>query len=66
MDSDTMLYNIMWPNMDALFHKQVTVDQCLAKMEKELNDQDAGTRAKYPGAAKTIIYYDGMPADIRP
>jgi ABC-type glycerol-3-phosphate transport system substrate-binding protein len=66
VDSDTMLYNIMWPNMDALFHKQVTVDQCLAKMEKELNDQDARTRAKFPTAPKTVIYYDGMPADIRP
>jgi hypothetical protein len=49
-----------------LIHKQVTVDQCLAKMETELNDQDARTRAKYPNAAKTIIYYDGMPADLKP
>ena len=24
IDADTMLYNIMWPNMDALIHKQVT------------------------------------------
>ena len=61
-----MLYNIMWPNIDALIHKQVTVDECLAKMEKELNEQDARTRAKYPNAPKTNIYFDGFPADIRP
>jgi hypothetical protein len=28
IDADTMLYNVMWPNMDALIHQQVTVDQC--------------------------------------
>lgn len=66
IDADTMLYNIMWPNIDALIHKQVTVDQCLAKMEKELNEQDARTRAKYPNAPKTNIYYDGFPSDIKP
>lgn len=66
IDADTMLYNIMWPNIDALIHKQVTVDQCLAKMEKELNEQDARTRAKYPNAPKTVIYYDGFPADLKP
>jgi ABC-type glycerol-3-phosphate transport system substrate-binding protein len=64
IDADVMLYQILWPNMDALFHKQVTVDQCLAKMEKELNEQDARTRAKYPDAPKTIIYWDKLPAGL--
>jgi hypothetical protein len=66
IDADVMLYDINWPNMDALFHKQVTVDQALAKMEKELNDSDARTRAKYPNAPKTNVYYDGFPADLKP
>jgi len=64
IDADVMLYDILWPNMDALFHKQVTVDQCLAKMEKELNDQNARTRAKYPDAPKTIISYDKLPTGL--
>ncbi|MCK5095103.1 MAG: hypothetical protein KAR18_10275, partial [Spirochaetes bacterium] len=64
IDADIMLYNILWPNMDALFHKQVTVDECLANMEKELNNQDARTRAKYPDAPKTIIYYDSLPPGL--
>jgi len=61
IDADVMLYDILWPNMDALFHKQMTVAECLAKMEKELNEQNARTRAKYPDAPKTIIYYDSLP-----
>jgi ABC-type glycerol-3-phosphate transport system substrate-binding protein len=64
IDADVMLYQILWPNMDALFHKQATVDQCLAKMEKELNDQDARTRAKYPDAPKTIISWDRLPPGL--
>ncbi len=64
IDADIMLYDILWPNMDALFHNQVTVDECLAKMEKELNEQDSRTRAKYPDAPKTIIYYDSLPPGL--
>jgi len=60
-----MLYNINWPNIDAMIHGQLTVDQALAKMEKELNEQDARTRAKYPDAPKTNIYYGGLPADLK-
>ena len=37
----------------------------LAKSEKELNEQDARTRAKYPDAPKTNIYYGGLPADLK-
>ncbi|TFG62897.1 MAG: extracellular solute-binding protein [Spirochaetales bacterium] len=64
VDADVMLYDILWPNMDACFHNQITVDACLAKMEKELNEQNARTRAKYPDAPKTIIYYDGFPKEF--
>jgi ABC-type glycerol-3-phosphate transport system substrate-binding protein len=64
IDADIMLYDILWPNMDACFHKQLTVDEALAKMEKELNEQDARTRAKYPDAPKTIIYYDSLPPGL--
>jgi len=64
-DADVMLYNINWPNIDALIHGQLTVDQALAKMEKELNEQDARTRAKYPDAPKTNIHYEGLPADLK-
>jgi len=64
-DADVMLYNINWPNIDAMIHGQLTVDQTLAKMEKELNEQDARTRAKYPDAPKTIIHYGGLPADLK-
>ncbi len=66
IDSDVMLYDIAWPNLDALFHKQQTVDETLAKLEKALNDQNDRSRAKYPDAPKTTIFYSGMPADIRP
>jgi ABC-type glycerol-3-phosphate transport system substrate-binding protein len=64
IDADVMLYDILWPNMDACFHKQVTVDQALANMERELNEQDARTREKYPDAPKTIIYYDSLPPGL--
>jgi ABC-type glycerol-3-phosphate transport system substrate-binding protein len=64
-DADVMLYNINWPNIDAMIHGQLTVDQMLAKSEKELNEQDARTRAKYPDAPKTIIDYSGLPADLK-
>ena len=66
IDADVMLYDINWPNVDALIHGQTDVAGALGKMEKELNDQDARTRAKYPDAPKTIIYYDGFPADLKP
>jgi len=65
IDADVMLYDILWPNMDACFHEELTVDEALAKMEKELNEQDARTREKYPDAPKTIIYYEGFPADLK-
>jgi ABC-type glycerol-3-phosphate transport system substrate-binding protein len=64
IDADVMLYDILWPNMDACFHQQVSVKEALAKMEKELNEQDARTRAKYPDAPKTIIYYDSLPPGL--
>ncbi len=64
IDADVMLYDILWPNMDACFHGEMTVDETLAKMEKELNEQDKRTREKYPNAPKTIIYYEGLPEDL--
>jgi ABC-type glycerol-3-phosphate transport system substrate-binding protein len=64
IDADVMLYDILWPNMDALFHQQMTVDETLAKMERELNEQNQRTRAKYPDAPKTIIYYDSLPPGL--
>jgi multiple sugar transport system substrate-binding protein len=65
IDADVMLYDILWPNMDACFHNEMTVDETLAKMERELNEQDKRTREKYPDAPKTIIYYDDLPADLK-
>jgi len=66
VDADIMLYDILWPNIDALIHGQLTVDECLAKMEQELNEQNARTRAKYPQAPTTVIYYEGFPPELAP
>jgi ABC-type glycerol-3-phosphate transport system substrate-binding protein len=64
IDADIMLYDILWPNMDACFHKQLSIDETLTKMEQELNAQDKRTRQKYPDAPKTIIYYDSLPPGL--
>ncbi|MCL4378070.1 MAG: extracellular solute-binding protein [Actinobacteria bacterium] len=60
IDADVMLYDILWPNIDAIIHDQISVDDGLAKMETELNDQNTRTRAKYPNAEDTIIKYEGF------
>ena len=60
IDADVMLYDIMWPNIDAVIHKQISVDDALAKMEKELNERNARAMAKYPNAPKTIIDWAGL------
>lgn len=60
IDSDVMLYDILWPNIDTVIHDQISVDDALAKMEKELNDRNARTMAKYPNAPKTIIDWEGL------
>lgn len=64
IDADIMLYDIMWPNMDAIFHKTISVKDGLAKMEKELNEQNQRTREKYPEAPKTIIYWESLPPGL--
>jgi len=66
VDADIMLYDILWPNIDALIHQQLTVDECLAKMEQELNEQNTRTRSKYPQAPTTTVYYEGFPAELVP
>jgi len=60
IDADIMLYDILWPNLDALIHDQISVDDALVKMETELNEQNSRTREKYPDSEDTIIEYDGF------
>ncbi len=64
IDADVMLYDILWPNIDAYLHNDISLDEALRKMETELNVQDARTRAKYPNAPKTVIYYDSLPPGL--
>jgi len=59
-DADIMLYDILWPNIDAIIHDQISVDDGLEKMEVELNEQNTRTKAKYPDVPDTIIYYEGF------
>lgn len=59
-DADIMLYDILWPTMDAIIHDQISVDDGLEKMEIEMNEQNTRTKTKYPDAPDTIIYYEGF------
>lgn len=59
---DVIVYNIIWPNLDALIHQQISVDECLVKMDKELNEQIEKDKQKYPDMPKTIIEWNGLSA----
>ncbi|MCL4418038.1 MAG: hypothetical protein M1365_15360, partial [Actinobacteria bacterium] len=58
MSSDIFVYDILWPNMQAILSGQTTVDEGLAKIDTLLNEQNAKDRAKYPELGDTTIYYD--------
>ena len=60
ISADIMLYDIMWPIINDVIHDQISVDDALAKMEKELNEANARSLEKYPDAPKTIIEWDGL------
>lgn len=60
ISADIMLYDIMWPIINDVIHDQISVDDALAKMEKDLNEANARSLEKYPDAPKTIIDWDGL------
>ena len=64
LNFNTYEYNIMWPDMQEMLLKKISVKDGLAKMTSDLNTQLAKDKQRYPGAPKTIIdYTHGLKVD---
>lgn len=54
-NQDILLYDICWPTMDSIYVGELTVEEGLAKMTKEANEELNELREKYPYLPETII-----------
>jgi ABC-type glycerol-3-phosphate transport system substrate-binding protein len=61
---DTLEYDIMWPVMNKLLHKELGVSDTLAEMESALNAEMEKYQAKYPNLPPVEIHWDGIPSDL--
>jgi hypothetical protein len=61
---DTMEYDIMWPIMNKMLHKELTVQETLSQMESALNAEMDKYHAKYPNLPPVEIKWDGIPSEL--
>jgi multiple sugar transport system substrate-binding protein len=65
LDGSTIQYDILWTNIEDMINKKVTIQQGLANLTSQANEQIAKSRARIPNAPKTIIYSGGLPDDLK-
>ena len=61
---DTLEYDIMWPVINQMLQKELTVQEALQQMEARLNEEMGLYQERYSNLDPVEIYWDGIPADL--
>ena len=64
LDSNTLQYDILYPNILAMINGRMTVEEGLKQLTDQMNKQVALSRQRVPEAPDTHVYFDKLPEEL--